>query len=85
MRNRVGKPMTFWDERPDDYGAGVYRQGATMLFEARRKAGAAAWDAAMRAYVAQNAHRIVRPDDFVEAVDHLPQAGATLKKYGAVE
>lgn len=82
--NRVGEPMTFWEQDPEAYGAGVYRQGAQMLFEARERAGERKWDAAIRAYLARNAHRIVRPEDFVDAVDHLPGAVETLRKYGAV-
>jgi hypothetical protein len=83
-RNRVGEPMTYWAKDPNDYGVGVYRQGARMLFEARAKAGPARWDAAVRAYVARNAHRIARPTDFEAAVRDLPGAAETLRSYGAV-
>lgn len=82
--NRVGEPMTYWAKNPNEYGVGVYRQGARMLFEARAKAGPARWDAAVRAYIARNAHRIARPADFEAAVRALPGAAETLRTYGAV-
>ncbi|MQA06214.1 MAG: hypothetical protein GEV07_27025 [Streptosporangiales bacterium] len=84
-KNRVGEPMTYWADHPDDYGTGVYRQGATMLFEARQQVGKRKWDAAMRVYLTKHAHQLVRSDDFVAAVDHLPGAVRTLEKYGAVD
>lgn len=84
-RNRVGEPMAYWAKNPNDYGIGVYRQGARMLFEARAKAGPARWDAAVRTYIARNAHRIARPTDFEAAVRKLPDAVETLRTYGAVQ
>lgn len=84
-RNRVGEPMTYWARNPNDYGIGVYRQGARMLFEARAKAGPARWDAAVRTYIARDAHRIARPADFEAAVRRLPGAVDTLRAYGAVD
>ncbi|MBO0828021.1 MAG: hypothetical protein J2P24_09590 [Streptosporangiales bacterium] len=83
-QNRVGAPMTYWARDPNDYGIGVYRQGAHMLFEARTKAGPARWDAAIRTYIARNAHRIARPSDLEAAVRQLPGAVETLRAYGAV-
>lgn len=83
-RDRVGAPMTYWAKDPNDYGIGVYRQGARMLFEARAKAGPDRWDAAVRTYIARNAHRIARPADFEAAVRRLPGAVETLRTYGAV-
>lgn len=83
-RDRVGAPMTYWAKRPKLYGVGVYDQGATMLFEARRRAGAKRWDAAVRAYIRANAHEIARPRDFRAAVKQLPHAVDVLRKYGAI-
>lgn len=84
-RNRVGAPMTYWAKRPRDYGIGVYRQGARMLFQARATAGPERWDEAVRAYIADNSHRIARPTDFADAVRGLPGAVETLRAFGALD
>lgn len=83
-RDHVGAPMTYWAKRPQMYGVGVYDQGAAMLFEARRRAGAKRWDAAVRTYIEVNAHSIARPVDFKRAVNRLPHAVDILRQYGAI-
>jgi aminopeptidase N len=54
------------------------------LEAARRAAGAAAFDAALRCYVAKNAWRIVVPSDLKTALEKLPAAIAVLRQAGAL-
>jgi hypothetical protein len=83
-RNRVGAPMTYWEPRTSIYYRSVYVQGAAALLRARRAAGAAAWDRAIRCYVAANAHRIAKPGDLRRALAGLPAAVAVLTRVGAL-
>jgi hypothetical protein len=83
-RNRVGAPMTYWEPRTAAYYKSVYVQGAAALLRARSAAGAAAWDRALRCYVAANAHRIARPADLARALAGLPRAVAILRRVGAL-
>ncbi len=83
-RNRVGRPMTYWESRASAYFRSVYLQGAVALLEARRVSGVAAFDAAIRCYVNANAHRIARPGDLAAALRHLPRAIAVLRRFGAL-
>jgi hypothetical protein len=71
---------------PDDetYDRVVYEKGAAALEAARRAAGAAAFDAALRCYVAKNAWRIVVPSDLKTALEKLPAAIAVLRQAGAL-
>jgi hypothetical protein len=62
----------------------TYDKGAAALFAARRSAGAAAWDAALRCYVAHNAWRIAQPSDLQTAIGKLPAAIAVLRRAGAL-
>ncbi len=82
----LGEPMTWWSEREDAeqlYGAGVYQQGAAALLDARRAAGAESFDAALRTYVRDQAHRVARPEDLRAALAELPEAVAVLEDAGA--
>jgi hypothetical protein len=83
-RNRVGAPMTYWEPRTSVYYRSVYVQGAAALLRARRTAGAAAWDRAIRCYVAGAAHRIATPADLARALAGLPAAAAVLRRVGAL-
>ncbi|HEU0132805.1 MAG TPA: M1 family aminopeptidase [Mycobacteriales bacterium] len=83
-RNRVGAPMTYWEPRTAVYYRSVYVQGAAALLRARRAAGTAAFDGALRCYVAANAHRIATPADLAAALNGLPAAVAVLRRYGAL-
>jgi Peptidase family M1 domain len=87
LRDEVGQPMTYWaDFRRADfaYTQGVYVAGAEALVEARRQAGAEAFDAAMRNYIQHNAHRIATPADVERAFARLPEALAVLREAGAL-
>ena len=66
------------------YYATTYDKGAAALFAARRAAGPAKWDAALRCYVAANAWRIANPSDLRAALADLPAAVAELRKAGAL-
>jgi hypothetical protein len=83
-RNRVGAPMTYWEPRTSIYYRSVYVQGAAALLRARSVAGAAAWDRAMRCYVAANAHRVATPKDVQRAFAAFPGALTVLRAKGAV-
>ena len=82
-RRRVGLPMTYWEGRRS-YFRSVYDQGATMLVEARRRVGAAAFDEAIVCHVRRNAHRITTPEDVAASLRHLPAAVQVLRDYGAL-
>ncbi|WP_375491569.1 M1 family aminopeptidase [uncultured Jatrophihabitans sp.] len=62
----------------------TYDKGSAALEAARRAAGAPAWDAALRCYVAANAWRIANPADLAFALRKLPAAVAVLRKAGAL-
>jgi hypothetical protein len=83
-RNRVGAPMTYWEPRTAAYYKSVYVQGAAALLRARRTVGAAAWDRAIRCYVAANAHRVATPAALARALAGLPAALAILRGVGAL-
>lgn len=81
---RLGAPMTAWAALPDgSYSAGVYLQGGQALLRARARVGAARFDRAIRAYVATNAHRVVRPADVQEAFAGRPEVLRLLSDAGA--
>jgi hypothetical protein len=79
-RGRLGEPMTYWDPRSDAYYSGVYVQGV----QAMAALGAPELvDCALRVFVAQNAHRIATPADFVAAMRAVfPNASAALAPFG---
>lgn len=62
----------------------TYNKGGAALLAARRAAGAAKWDAALRCYVARNAWRIANPDDFARAMRAFPAGIAVLRRAGAL-
>jgi aminopeptidase N len=83
----VGRPMAHWadEPRPDRaYGRHVYRMGGAALLDARRQAGAEAFDAAVGVYLRDNAHRIVVPGDVEAAFAELPKALRVLRRAGAL-
>ena len=67
-----------------DFIQTVYQKGSAALLAARRAAGATAWDAALRCYVAANAWRIVVPTDFEKAIAQLHPAVRVLRTAGAI-
>ena len=81
----VGAPMSYWNDRGgfSRYVTGVYDQGAAALLEGRRRAGEERFDAAMRAYVAANAHRVAAPADVERAFADLPEVLDVLREHGA--
>ncbi|MFN2626078.1 MAG: M1 family aminopeptidase [Mycobacteriales bacterium] len=83
-RQRVGRPMTYWERLGRTYFRAVYLQGASALVAARQAAGTASFDAAIRCYVARNAHRIATPGDLANALRELPAARAVLVRAGAL-
>lgn len=79
-QGNLGQPIPFWDTRSSIFYVGTYVQGAQAL-------GALGEpdlvDCALRVFVAQNAHRIATPADFVAAASAVfPDAAATLAGYG---
>lgn len=81
---RVGAPMSHWDRNDDDYGRVVYAKGAGALLTARSEVGAAAFDALMRCYVNEHAHRIATPDDVREAFAPAPRVVEILQEAEAL-
>ncbi len=72
--------MSYWEQHPDDYFAGVYAQGPQALASL---GDAARVDCAVRRYVAATAYRIAQPVDLVSALEReLPGSGAKLRSYG---
>jgi hypothetical protein len=85
LRGKLGDPMTAWSDRGDKaYYTGVYVQGAATLLAARDRVGAGPFDAAIRAYVAANAHRVATPADVAHALAGLPGAVDVLTRAGAL-
>jgi hypothetical protein len=62
----------------------TYYKGSAALLAARQAAGAAAWDRAVRCYVAANAWRIATPSDFEAAIKNLPAGVRVLRRAGAI-
>ena len=73
---RVQRPMSWWAENGgfDDYTETVYYQTAALLLTARERAGADAFDEAMRGYVRAHAHGVAAPGDLAAAFRGLPGA-----------
>ncbi|HEX2274140.1 MAG TPA: hypothetical protein VHG90_09745 [Acidimicrobiales bacterium] len=79
-RRRLGEPMTYWDARSSAYYPGVYVQGVQAM---AALGDPALVDCALRVFVAQNAHRIATPADFVAAMRAVfPDAAAALAPFG---
>jgi hypothetical protein len=83
-RGRTGEPMTFWESRKSIYFRSVYVQGAVALLRARRAAGTAAFDTALRCHLRRNAHRISTPTDLRQSLQALPAAVRVLTAAGAL-
>jgi hypothetical protein len=83
----LGGSMTYWADRGGSrrYVRGVYDQGAAVLLEARRRAGADRFDTALRSYVHVNAHRIATASDVAAAFEDLPEVIDLLQQVGALE
>lgn len=82
----LGASTAFWAERGTSdrvYAQSVYGQGARAFALAREAAGADAFDAALRAYVAEQAHQIATPADLAQAFAAVPEAVAVLTDAGA--
>ena len=87
VAGEMGRPMEFWTRFRDPseaYVDGVYEAGSDALIEARQAAGADAFDAALRDYLAENAHRVAEPSDVEEAFSDLPEALLILREAGAL-
>ena len=82
LRNimHVGEPMSYWAGRQRRYFAEVYAGGVLAL----RSLGASARiDCALRLYVAQNAYRIAKPGDLLDALNAvIPGAETKLRRFG---
>jgi len=83
----LGYPMEYWAAQGDFdyYYEGVYAQGAAVLLAGRDAVGDERFDAALRAYLNQNAHRISDPDDVEAAFEDLPEVNELLRQYGAFD
>ena len=80
VRNRIGRPMTFWERHEESYFEGVYAQPVQALDEL---GPTRELDCAIREYVRRFAHRIATPDDLIRILaDHFPAARQTLARYG---
>jgi hypothetical protein len=83
----VGQPMTFWAgsrDASETYYDTVYNIGAAALVEARRRAGADAFDAAVREYLRRDAYSVATPQDVAEAFADVPAALTVLRDVGAL-
>ncbi|HEV2070151.1 MAG TPA: M1 family aminopeptidase [Acidimicrobiales bacterium] len=81
-RNRVGEPMTYWEDHQDAYYRSVYVQGAQAL---SALGDPEAVDCALRIYAATSAFAIARPGNLLEALRRVfPDADATLAGFGAL-
>jgi hypothetical protein len=79
-QGELGRPMSFWTERPFAYQDGVYNQGVQALIAL---GDSDLVDCALRVYVAQNAYRIATPADFVAAASAVfPDAARKLSIFG---
>jgi hypothetical protein len=81
---KVGDSLADFGDDASSYYSTVYDKGSAALLAARRAAGPAAFDQALRCYVNANAWRIARPADVAAALDKLPRAVAVLEKAGAL-
>jgi aminopeptidase N len=86
VRGQLGEPMSYWadDGGFGRYVRGVYDQGAAVLLEGRRRAGAERFDAAMAAYLDADAHRVVSPADVAAAFRDVPEVLDLLREHGAL-
>ncbi len=75
----VGSTMESWGADQNGYYGTIYGKGGAALLTARERAGSAAFDAAMRCYINENAWDVATPDDLARALAHLPAALAVLR------
>jgi hypothetical protein len=80
----VGQPMDAWSGA-QQYFATVYGKGGSALLEARERAGADEFDAAIRCYADAMAWRIATPEDLAAALADLPEALDVLVDAGALD
>lgn len=81
---QLGRPMSFWaNQRGQSYDEGVYQQGAAVLTELHRQIGPA-FDADLRDYLADNAHRVATPADLAKAFADQPLVLTRLREAGAL-
>jgi Peptidase family M1 domain len=86
VRNKVGGSMSFYAhlQNPDLYAAGVYDQGAKMLFDIEDAIGVTTMRSILKAYISTEANKISTPAAMEKAFAGEPKAVAILKKYGAI-
>lgn len=80
----VGDSTADYGADEDSYYAVTYAKGASAITAARRAAGAAKFDAAIRCYVNANAWRIAQPKDLAVQLAGLPAAVTVLREAGAL-
>lgn len=87
VAGKLGAPMEYWAATGgyEHYVAGVYSQGAAVLLEARRRVGPEHFDAALRTYLEEQAHRVAGPRDVAEAFRDLPEVRDLFDEYGILE
>lgn len=86
-RMRMGLEMKDFEQfdRPGRaYLDAVYVAGSDILIEARDEAGHAEFDAALRLYLEDNAHRIATPEDLAESFAGVPEVVEALREVDAV-
>lgn len=82
-RNKIGQPMTFWDQHDASYYRSVYVQTVQALNATG--VSVAAIDCALARYVASNAYRVATPMDLLHALETVaPNAREVLLRYGAL-
>jgi hypothetical protein len=83
---QMGRPMSYWVSNGGfkRYTEGVYNQGAAVLLEARRRVGDQKFDAALRNYIAANAHHVATPASVAQAFADLPTVVDLLRDAGAL-
>lgn len=81
----IGAPMSYWEANGGFRAMtdAVYDQGAAALLDGRERVGAERFDAAIRTYVATNAHRVATPADVENAFRNLPEVLDVLRSHGA--
>jgi aminopeptidase N len=80
----VGRSMDAWPGA-EAYFATVYGKGGAALLEARDRAGAEDFDAAIRCYVDAAAWSVATPEDVAAALADLPEALDVLVDAGALD
>ena len=80
----VGDSTTDYGADEQTYYSVTYAKGAAAITAARRAAGAAKFDAAIRCYVNANAWRIAQPKDLAVQLAGLPAAVKVLQDAGAL-